>query len=112
MMTFSQRGVQPDGQGLEEVREPGPVSGRDDGIGIRAPIGPPEVDVVTGGEFVALEVLEDHGGRGGQPGRVRERFAVPGQVAARRRVEAGEDLGERGLAGAVLPGQGDDLPAP
>jgi hypothetical protein len=66
---------------------------------------PPRRDVVGRREQVADEVLEDDRDRGADLLGLdrRDVDAVPGDPPRARRVEAGEQLGQGRLAGAVLP---------
>ncbi|GGZ49883.1 hypothetical protein GCM10010387_50220 [Streptomyces inusitatus] len=99
--------------------------GREDGVGTRVAggfvdglvaSGPglAEGDVLPGGEGPAGVVLGDE--RDGLPQSARVEVgggvSVPGDGAAAGEVEAGEKTGEGGLAGPVLPDEGDDLAAP
>jgi hypothetical protein len=72
---------------------------------------PAERDVVRGGQVEPLEVLEDHRNLPAQRVGVHGGHVqpVPADLAAIRAVEAGQQLGQRGLARPVLADEGDDL---
>ena len=100
----------PAGQPRDDVVGPGALDGADDGGLVVEPGHVADADGLARAELEAEEVLEGAGealaplvGR-----HARQRLAVHEDRARRGLVELGEQLDERGLAGAVLADDGDD----
>ena len=101
-------------QGLDQLHDPGALAGLDAGLVVGRPAGVAEDDVLPQGERVLGELLED-GGDAALPGPLVDLGqvdAVDRDAALRRLVEAAQQVHQRGLAGAVLPDDGQRLPGP
>lgn len=100
-------------EALDHFEGPGVARGPLQAIGVGGRRGAPEPHRGLGGEGPALDLLGDHGDvRSPQVGvDAGDVDAVPEDAAGGGRVEAGEEFGEGGLAGAVLADEGDGLAA-